>query len=294
MNELLQISIEQGIIFSILGMGLYISYRILKVVDLTVEGSYPLGAFLFARFATMGLPAGIGTLLAFLGGMLAGAITYTLHVKLKISSILSGILTMLLLYSINLRINGSSNVPLFNTDDIFSSMNPLVLLIIIIIGIKIIIDLFFKTEIGYCLRVTGDNETLVNSLAKNKNNYILLGLMLSNGLPALSGALMAQLQGFADIGMGGSIIVIALASIVIGETLCKDIKIIKWTTFVILGSIIYNLITGLAIQLGLAPTDLRAIKAIILILFIAYNNFSHKLIREKKEVISDVRSKKGI
>ena len=192
--------------------------------------------------------------------MLAGLLTYILHKKLKIDSLLSGILTAALLYSINLRVNGVSNVSLFNKDSIFSSGNSVLVLLGIIIVIKFVIDLFFKTEIGYMLIVTGDNETLVNSLGKNKNIYLLIGLMISNGLASLSGALMAQIQGFVDIGMGSSIIVIALAAIIIGETIFKNVKIIKWTTFVLLGAIIYKFIGRTRNRIRISTNRLKSNK----------------------------------
>ena len=149
----------------------------------------------------------------------------------------------------------------------------------IIAAIKIIMDLFLKTEIGYLLIATGDNETLVKSLGENANKYKLIGLMLSNGLVSLSGALMAQYQGFAEITMGTGIIVIAIASIIIGETIIKNNKKLKNTTRAIAGALIYKFIGNLAIDLGLTPTDLKAINAIIVICFLSYNTFSTQIIK---------------
>lgn len=277
MNELILTSLQQGLIFAILGMGVYITFRILDFPDMSVEGTFPLGAFLFARLVTLGLNAEISTILSMLIGSLAGIITYILHIKLKINSLLSGILTMSILYSINLRINNTSNIPLFNQDSIFELLQPLIVLIIIIILVKLLTDLFFKTELGYLIVATGDNKQLVKSLGKNTNKYILIGLMISNGLVALSGALMSQLQGFVDISMGSSIIVIALASIIIGETLFKNSEKIKWTTKAFVGAIIYKVIGSIAIELGLAPTDLKAINALIVIIFLSYNTFKGKI-----------------
>lgn len=274
MNSLITISIEQGLIFAVLAIGVFITYKILDFPDLSVEGTFPFGAFIFAKFATMGLDPITSTLLAFVFGLLAGVITYFLHIKMKIAPILAGILTMTILYSVNLRINGKANIPLYNSPSIFSLGNKMLVLIIIVLIVKVLMDMFLKTEIGYLLIATGDNETLVKSLGANCDRYKLLGLMLSNGLVAMSGALMGQRQGFADINMGTSIIVSALASIIIGDTILKKSTKLNGTTRAILGSISYKLIGGLAIDLGLAPTDLKAISAIIVIAFIGYNNAS--------------------
>ncbi len=275
-------SLEQGLIFAILAMGVFITYKILDFPDLSVEGSFPFGAFILAKCLTMGLDPFTSTILSFLIGTLTGLITYVLHIKLKIAPILSGILTMTLLYSINLRINGKSNVALFSYKTIFGNIEPLIVLIIVCILTKIAMDLFLKTEIGYALIATGDNEKLIQGLGHNSDKYKMIGLMLSNGLVAMSGALMAQIQGFADIGMGTSIIVVALASIVVGDTFFKHSRKLKGTTRAIIGAVVYKLIGALAIDLGLSPNDLKAISAIIVIVFLSYNNFEiGKMITDK-------------
>ncbi len=281
MNTLIQTSLEQGLIFAILAIGVSITFKILNFADMSVEGTFPMGAFIFAKLITGGMNPAVSTVLAFFIGTLAGLITYTLNIKLKISALLSGILTMTLLYSINLRLNGKSNVGLFNNSSVFDNMEVLIVLIIIVAAVKILMDLFLKTEIGYLLIATGDNETLVKSLGENSNKYKLIGLMLSNGLVSLSGALMAQYQGFADINMGTSIIVVALASIIIGDTVFKNSRKLKITTRAIIGAMSYKFIGAIAIDLGLAPTDLKAINAIIVIAFISYNNFGKDLFNFK-------------
>lgn len=282
MNPLLITSLEQGLVFAVLAMGVFITYKVLDIADLSVEGTFPFGAFLFAKFVTMGLSPMASTLLAFCFGTLAGLLTATLFIRLKIKPLLAGILTMTILYSVNLRINGKANIPLFNHGSIFDLGNVLIVLLVISIVIKILLDLFLKTEMGYLLIATGDNETLVKSLGASSNQYKIIGLMIANGLVALSGALMAQIQGFADITMGASIIVMALASIIIGDTILKNSSFLKDTTRAILGAIIYKLIGALAIDLGLAPTDLRAISATIVIVFIAYNNFAGDILSLRK------------
>lgn len=282
MNSLILTAVEQGLVFSILAIGVYITYKILDFADLSVEGTFPFGAFIFARFITLGISPVLSTLLSFFFGTLAGLITYTLNIKLKIKALLSGILTMTLLYSVNLRINGKSNVPLFNHPSIFDNMEVIVVMIVIVAIIKILMDLFLKTEIGYLLIATGDNETLVKSLGENCNKYKLIGLMLSNGLVALSGALMAQFQGFAEITMGSSIIVVALASVIIGDSVFKNSRKLKGTTRAIIGAITYKIIGAYAVDLGLEATDLKAISALIVIIFLSYNTFSPGLLNIRK------------
>lgn len=289
MNELILTSIEQGLIFSVLAIGVTITFKILDFADMSVEGTFPMGAFLFAKLITSGLSPLTSTLLSFLFGTLAGLITYTLNIKLKIKSLLSGILTMTILYSVNLRLNGKSNVGLFNYSTIYDWTEVVVVLIIIIAIVKILMDLFMKTEIGYLLIATGDNETLVKSLGENANKYKLIGLMLSNGLVALSGAMMAQYQGFAEITMGTGIIVVAIASIIVGDTILKRKKL-KNTTRAIIGALVYKFIGAVAIDLGLEPTDLKAINAIIVILFLSYNNFSPELKRSKTKLKGETES----
>lgn len=279
--RLLLTSVEQGLIFSVLAMGVLLTYKILDTADLSVEGTFPFGAFLFARFISSGMHPITSTLLAFCLGSLAGLLTTTLFIKLKIRPILAGILTMTILYSVNLKINGKSNIGLFSYDSIYDFGPPLLILIIIVLIVKLLLDIFLKTETGYLLIATGDNETLVKSLGENSNKYKLIGFMLANGLVALSGALMAQHQGFVDITMGAGIIVVALASIIIGDTIKKNSNILKNTTRVIVGAIIYKIIGGIAIELGLDPQDLRAINAIIVIAFIAYNNAAADLFKFK-------------
>jgi len=270
-------STEQGLIFAVLAIGVTITYKILDFADLSVEGTFPMGAFIFARFITSGLSPVTSTLLAFVFGTFAGLLTYTLNIKLKIRALLSGILTMTILYSVNLRLNGKSNIGLFSYDSIFQGFSTIVVLVAIVAAIKILMDLFLKTEIGYLLIATGDNETLVKSLGENSNKYKLIGLMLSNGLVSLSGALMAQYQGFAEITMGTGIIVVAIASIIIGDTIINNNKKIKNTTRAVAGALIYKFIGNLAIDLGLTPTDLKAINAIIVICFLSYNTFGPEL-----------------
>ena len=283
MDSLIVTSMEQGLIYAVLAMGVFLTYKVLDIADLSVEGTFPMGAFIFAKFISMGFDPIVSSFMAFFFGMLAGALTAFLYIKVKIQPLLSGILTLTILYSVNLRIHGKANVPLFSYSSIFDFGPAILVLGIIVLLIKILLDQFLKTETGYLLIATGDNQSFVRSLGANSNQYKLLGLMLSNGLVGLSGALMAQIQGFVDITMGSSIIVVALASIIIGDTIGKNSSKIKNTTRAILGAIIYKIIGGIAIDLGLAPTDLKAISAIIVIVFIAYNNFSQDIFGQKRK-----------
>lgn len=272
---LLTTSFEQGLIFAVLAMGVYISYKVLDIADLSVEGTFPLGAFVFAVSTSAGLNPILAMILGFMFGMMAGYLTAILFIKLKITPLLAGILTLNILYSLNLAIGmGKVNIPLFSTPIIFTKdkiINIAILLAIVVV-VKIILDTFFKTEIGYLVIATGDNEILVRSLGQNSDKYKIIGLMLSNGLVALSGTLMAQSQKFTDANMGTGIIVYALASIIIGDTIMKNSSKLKGTLRAILGAIIYKLIWGFALDRGLDANYLKAVTALIVIIFIAYNN----------------------
>lgn len=266
-------SIEVGLIFSILAMGYMLTYKYLKYYDLSLEGTYPLGAFLAAVLIQQGLNPYLGILGAIICGGLAGLLTYFFYKKVKVDPLLSGILTLTMLYSINLKIGGASNIPLAGKADIFFNLSKWPFLLIIAILVKIAIDYYLKSEVGYLLKITGNNRKLVKQLGKNPDTYIMVGLVLSNALIALSGGLMANYQGFADIQMGTAIIVTALASIIIGDTIMKSSDKLKDTSRSILGALIYRIISGLAIYLGLNPNDLKLVTALIVIGFIAYNNY---------------------
>ena len=266
-------SIEVGLIFSILAMGYMLTYKYLKYYDLSLEGTYPLGAFLAAVLIQQGLNPYLGILGAIICGGLAGLLTYFFYKKIKVDPLLSGILTLTMLYSINLKIGGASNIPLAGRADIFFNLPKWAFLLIIAILVKIAIDYYLKSEVGYLLKITGNNRKLVKQLGKNPDTYIMLGLVLSNAIIALSGGLMANYQGFADIQMGTAMIVTGLASIIIGDTIMKSSDKLKDTSRAILGALVYRLISGLAIYLGLNPNDLKLVTALIVIGFISYNNY---------------------
>lgn len=271
-------TIEQGLIYAILGIGVYLTYKILDIADLSVDSTFPFGALLFAKLATIGLNPIIGTVGTFLLGTLTGLLAALLCIKLKIKPLLAGILNMTILYSINLRINGKANVPLSGSKVIFDYisvgnkyLDRIIIMVVIVAIVKILIDWYLKTESGYMLVATGDNKSLVRSLGESANKYIIIGLMLSNGLVALSGSLLSQSQKFADMQMGPGTIVIALASIIIGDTIFRY-RDIKGTTRVIMGAIIYKAINAIALEAGLQPSDFKMVTGIIVVLFIAYNN----------------------
>lgn len=265
--------LEQGLIFAVGALGVYITYTILDFPDLSVDGTFSLGAAITGALIIKGIDPFISLGVAFIGGAIGGLVTGILHVKLKITNLLSGILVMIGLYSINLRIMGKANIPMFNKGSIFSNnISIIIILGLIVLVVKLLMDVLFKTKFGFILRATGDNDTLVTSLGVNKGTIKIAGLMISNGLVALSGAIMAQHQGFSDISMGTGFIVIALASIILGQSVFKKSRLLKGTTVVIIGAFFYKLSVGLAIDLGFPPTDLKLITSLIVVIAIIINN----------------------
>ncbi len=271
MNALILSTLSQGLIFAIAAVGIYITFRILDFPDLSVDGTFTLGAAIAAILVKSGFNPYVALFAAVLGGLAAGCVTGLLHVKLKITNILSGIIVMIGLYSINLRVMGKSNIHLFDSVHMFTQVSPVMKLGIILVFaliVKVLHDLFFKTQMGYVLKALGENERFVTSLGYNPDFYKILGLALANGCVALAGGMYAQYQGFADISMGTGIIVSGLAAIVIGEILFKG-AILKTTTVVILGSIGYRIILSAALKLGLNASDLKLITAGIMVLILS-------------------------
>ena len=263
-------SLEQGLIFAIMVLGVYISYKILDFPDLSVDGSFPLGAAIVGAGLLKGINPVLCLILAVIGGALAGLVTGILHVRFKIRDLLAGILVMTALYSINLRIMGKSNIHLFNVDHLFSGKtNPIIIIGVVLLIVKLLLDFLLKTEFGFALRALGDNEKLVVALGINEKRLKIIGLMIANALVALAGGVLAQHQGFSDIGMGTGIIVAGLASIILGEGMFKNVKFIKMTTVVVIGSIIYRFAIALALKLGLRATDLKLVTALIVVIILA-------------------------
>ena len=284
--EVILNALEQGLLFALVAMGVYITYKILDFPDLSVDGTFTLGASISAAMLVQGINPWITILAATLGGACAGAVTGFLHVKLKISNLMSGILVMMGLYSINLRIMGKSNIPLFNTNYIFknSAINSIFIILAIVILIKVILDLFLKTKTGFLLVAVGDNEQVVSSLGVNKNIVKVLGLSISNALVALSGALTAQNQGFSDITMGTGIVVMGLAAVIIGTSIFGKLSIIKVTTLSIFGAIIYKLVVAVALWMKLNPNDLKILTAILVAIALASNSGVFKIKNKRKRL----------
>ncbi|MGM9963942.1 MAG: ABC transporter permease [Clostridium sp.] len=276
-------AIEEGLLFSIVSMGVYITYKILDFPDLSVDGTYPLGAAITAILLINGVNPWLAIIISAVGGAIAGGITAFLHVKLKISNLMSGILVMIALYSVNLRIMGRSNTPLFSTNTIFKNANlkSIFIIIIMVVICKIIIDTFLKTKRGFLLIAVGDNEQVVSSLGINKNGVKVLGLMISNGLVGMAGAIQAQKYGYADVTMGQGIVVMGLATVVIGITIFCKLSLLKCTTLSILGAIIYKVAIAIALKVNFNPNDLKLITAIIVIIALASNNGIFKFKNKK-------------
>jgi len=270
--------LEQGLIFGVMALGVYVTYRILDFPDLTVDGSFPLGAAVAASLLKAGINPILATLISFGAGMIAGGVTGILHTKLKITNLLSSILVMIALYSINLRIMGKANIPLFQERTIYlNNWSPIYTIILVTIIMKLSLDLFLKTKVGFLLKATGDNPQLVTSFGIDIGIIKIMALMIANGMVALSGAMMAQYQGFSDIGMGTGIIVMGLASIILGETVFKNISFVTVTTMAVGGSILYKASTAVALKLGFPATDLKLITAIIVVIALSVRNNDIKL-----------------
>jgi putative ABC transport system permease protein len=269
------ISLEQGLAYGLVALGIVITFRILSFPDLTVDGSFPLGAAVVARFITEGVSPVYGIFLAIAAGFVAGCCTGVLYTKLKINSLLAGILMMTVLYSFNLRIMGKSNIQLLTVDTFLTPLEnlpmnrfiPIIAFFFVVsFGVKILTDLFMHTQLGFAMRATGDNEQMIRALGVNTDNTTILGLGISNAFVALSGALVAQDQGFADVGMGIGMIVAGLASIIIGEALLGKHTVQRMTLAALIGSFLYKEIISIGLRLGLAPTDLKLATGIMVIL----------------------------
>jgi putative ABC transport system permease protein len=276
MLRALEGAVELGLLYALMALGVYITFRILEFPDLTVDGSFTTGGAIAATMITAGLNPWLASVAAFGGGVLAGLMTGLLHTKGKINGLLSGILMMIALYSINMRILGKPNVSLSRSkvDSVFSvlettlSFLPLMVwLIVLVLLFKVLLDLFFKTDLGLALRATGDNIRMIQSFGANTDRMKMIGVSLSNGLVALSGALIAQYQGFADISMGVGMIVIGLASVIIGEAIFGAKTVVRATLAVVLGAIIYRIVYALALRVDfLDASDMKLITAVIVII----------------------------
>lgn len=302
-------AVESGFIYAIMALGVYLSFRILDFPDLTVDGSFVTGAAVAAISITHGVPPIIATILAAFAGFLAGCITGVLHTKGKINALLSGIIMMIALYSINLRIMGQPTLSLLRESTVFkqlesiwaatgidSFLNGLLtitgmeqlpatwaivfIMIVVTILIKLLTDFYLKTEVGLALRATGDNKKMIRSLSANTDSLIIVGIGISNALVAFSGALIAQHGGFADVGMGIGMIIIGLASVIIGEALFGTKTIARTTLAVIGGAIVYRIVVTLALRVEFLETgDMKLITALLVIAALV----APKIIHARKE-----------
>ncbi|MDH0900145.1 ABC transporter permease [Comamonas aquatica] len=285
-------AIEIGLIFALVALGVYISFRLLRFPDLTVDGSFPLGGAVCAVLIAAGTNPWIATLAATAAGAVAGMVTGWLNVKLKIMDLLASILMMIALYSVNLRIMGGPNVPLINDPTIFNLLQPTgmedyvfrpLLLLVIVVAAKLALDWFFATERGLAIRATGSNPRMARAQGVNTGAKILLGMAVSNGLVGLAGAMFVQTQGGSDISMGIGTIVIGLAAVIVGESILPSRKIIWATLAVVVGAIVYRFFIAAALNsdfIGLKAQDLNLVTAVLVTIALVIPQLKRKLSRK--------------
>jgi putative tryptophan/tyrosine transport system permease protein len=285
-------AVEIGLIFALVALGVYISFRLLRFPDLTVDGSFPLGGAVCAVLISGGTNPWIATLAATAAGAVAGIVTGWLNVKLKIMDLLASILMMIALYSVNLRIMGGPNIPLINDPTIFNMLQPesmddyifrpLLLLVIVVLA-KLLLDWFFATERGLAIRATGSNARMARAQGVNTGAMILLGMAVSNGLVGLAGAMFVQTQGGSDISMGIGTIVIGLAAVIVGESILPSRKIIYATLAVVIGAIVYRFFIAAALNsdfIGLKAQDLNLVTAVLVTVALVIPQLKRKLSRK--------------
>ena len=290
MNLLLSV-LEQGLIYAILALGVYITFKILDFPDMSVDSTFPLGAAVTALMIQAGLPPLLTLPASMAAGALAGAITGVIHVKFKVRDLLSGIIVMTGLYSVNLHIAGRANVQLFAFNTIFKNgmisqlpfdvqfYAPVVILAVVTIAVKLLMDAYLATRSGFLLRATGDNATLVATLAKDAGKVKILGLAIANALVALSGCIMCQYQRYFDISMGTGTLVLAVASVIVGTQMLRGFRFLRATTAVVLGSILYKGCVALALSMGLSPFDLKLVTAALLLIIIIAGGQNRKKVK---------------
>ena len=285
-------TLTQGLIYAILSYGIFITYKILDFPDLTVDGSFPLGAAVTAVLLTHGVNAWLTLPIALVIGALAGLCTGLIHVRAKVRDLLAGIITMTALYSINLHIaQNKANLPLFGGDTLFrnaftkslpkaiSPYTTLIIIFLIALIAKILLDLFLRTKCGYLLRAAGDNPSVVTTLSRDQGTVKILGLIIANALVALAGAVMCQQQRFFDISMGTGTMVAGLASVIIGTNLFRHASFLRTTTMVLIGSILYKACVSIAISFGLDAQDMKLITAVLFLAILVLSNTRKKKVR---------------
>lgn len=272
MENLIISTLGQGLLWSLLAIGVFITFRVLDIADLTVEGSFPLGAAISVTLIVAGVNPIVSILAAAVGGMLAGVVTGWVHTKLKIPALLAGILTMIALYSVNLHVMGKANVSLLRMNTVYTyleTMNISATWALAIVGLVVAVLAcvflfwFFGTEIGAAIRATGVNPQMIRAQGVNTDTMIVLGLLLSNAFVAVAEALVAQGNGYADVGMGVGTIVIGLASVIIGEVLFGTRSFVQNLTAVVLGSVVYRIVIAVVLYLGMPPNDLKLFTAVL-------------------------------
>ena len=282
-------AMELGLVYSLLAFGTFISFRILNVADLTVDGSFVLGAAASAMFTVVGMP---GIFAALMAGAIAGIITALLQTKMGIQPILSGILTMTGLYSINLMVmDGKANIPLLNKTNIFTyseniigtAAHKIFMLAAVISAVFIILNWFFRTQLGLSIRATGDNEDMCRASSIDTDFIKIVGFALSNSIVALSGALVAQMQQSADISMGSGMVVISFASLIIGSVIIKNKNITLGLLSVVIGSVIYRLIIALILTTSFPPSYLKLISSLVVVTALSVPNLKKRMDTNKKQ-----------
>lgn len=294
--------LEQGTLFAIMALGIYITYKIMDFADLSVDGTFPLGAATAAALIATGRNPYLATLIAAALGACGGILTGVIHTKLNVNKLMSGILVMTALYSINLRIMGRANVPLFSYRTVFSlpeirfmgtNVSSLLLISALLLFLKITYDWFFRTRLGFFLRAVGDNEAILESLGADSHKVKIIGLAIANFLAALSGALTAQYQGFADIGMGTGTTVMGLAAIIIAISLFKRISF-PMSSIAITGAVIYKGILTIVLGWGIEPNEFKLVSAVAVIAALGFSGDALKKGKKTKGGVADARHKRAL
>lgn len=297
MLDLVLSTVSQGLLWAIMALGVFLTFRVLDIADLSVEGTFPLGAAVAATLIDAGHSVWFAMLIALIAGCIGGTVTALLTTKLKIPALLSGILTMIGLYSVNLMIMGKANVPLLRAETVFtltenlfgvsSVVATLIVGLVATVIVGAIMYWFFGTVLGTAIRATGCNPQMARAQGINTNVMVILGLLISNGLVLLSGALVAQSNGFADVGMGTGTIVIGLASVIIGEVLFGTRSFKNWLISVVLGSVVYRAVIAIVLELGMPPNDLKLFTAVLVAIALSLPLIKNKFAIMKRSEEAD-------
>lgn len=291
--------LEQGMIYAIMGLGVYITYKILDFPDLTVDGSFPLGAAIAAAMISRDMNPLLAVLVSCIAGAVVGLLTGLIHVKLKVRDLLSGIIMMTALYTIHIRVAGRANLPIYNNQTIFDNdlvngiftgplaqFKTVIIILVVTLIAKYLLDWYLSTKSGFMLRAVGDNETIVTSSGVDEGKVKIIGLAISNALVTLGGCIYAQQQRFYDASMGPGTVVIGLASVIIGTSLFRKVTLIRVTSSVVIGSILYKACVAIAIKLGMPSTDLKLITAVLFLIILV-------IAMERKTKVKNVENSGG-